>query len=439
MRKWAESGRCRHIGLVLAIPVVIGLSQAGMAGDRPVELSFWSSSNPQEIEFAKAVVERWNSTHPRVRVKLQPLPASRSTEEVLLAAIAARSTPDICANIYPGAVSQFVESGGLYQVDRLPGFGSIMRRRLPSGVLEQFRSADGHYYQIPWKGNPVMLGYNVNLLEEAGIAPDSLATYRGFLNAARKLTRDTNGDGRIDRWMICLNIEPIWWQRFFDFYCLYIAASGGRTLLAGNKADFRRPEGRQVMQFLADLFKNGYAPRSTFSGDVFLQGKAATVITGPYAIPFYESMKPAGFAYDFLPLPVPDGFRGNRVFTFSDPKNIGIFATTKHPAEAWEFVKFIISAENDADFIAMTWQIPYRKDLTTDRRSAVLLKERPLLAKFIRQGAATRGVDNVGRLVEVLDAIAQEYQYCAVLGQGSAEEAIQNAADKVDEILGSDF
>ncbi|MBP7165500.1 MAG: extracellular solute-binding protein [Firmicutes bacterium] len=404
----------------------------------PVQLDFWCSSNPYEIEFARVVVDKWNLARSDIQVKLQPLPASRSTEEALLAAIAARTTPDVCANIYPGVVTQFVAAGGLYRMDSFPDFVGFMRARLPDGILEQYKSPDGHYYQAPWKSNPLMVAYNAGMLRAAGVDSASLGSYGGFLAAAAKLTRDTNRDGRTDQWMIYLNIEPIWWQRFFDFYTLYAAASGGRTLIENNRAAFNNSSGVAVMQFLSDLFRRGYAPKSAFPGDVFLQQKVATVITGPFAVPFYESMKPKGFEYDFVPMPVPDSYRGREVWTYGDPKNIGIFATSKHPKEAWEFVKFVLSEENDALFLEMTSQIPYRRNLEASPVYKSLLRKQPMLARFVRQAEFTCGADNVRPLVEVYDAIAQEYQYCAVLGQESASSAMEIAEEKVNEIL-SDY
>lgn len=239
------------VGALAAVPIAGATQKAGAGA---VSIDFWCSSNPQEIEFARAVVGKWNAARSDIKVVLQPLPASRSTEEALLAAIAAKTTPDVCANIYPGVVTQFVAAGGLYRVDRFRDFESFMQRRLPPGVLEQYRSPDGGFHQIPWKCNPIMLAYNVGMLREAGVDPASLEAYSSFLSAAKKLTRDTDGDGRIDQWMIYLNIEPIWWQRFFDFYTLYIAASGGKTLLEGNTATFNNKAGVAVMGFLAEIF-----------------------------------------------------------------------------------------------------------------------------------------------------------------------------------------
>jgi len=68
---------------VLAIVMLTAMLSAPCvtetAPGSPVQLDFWSSSNPQEIEFARAVVNAWNASRSDVKVKLQPLPASRSS------------------------------------------------------------------------------------------------------------------------------------------------------------------------------------------------------------------------------------------------------------------------------------------------------------------------------------------------------------------------
>src|SRR5690606_29442671 len=117
----------------LLLALTLGLwSSATMA---QTTITFWPSSNPEEIQFATQIVQSWNAANPDVQVKMQPLPASRSTEEVLLAAIAARTTPDVADKIYPGAISKFVDAGGLYAHDELAGFAEFMLARSGQAVV----------------------------------------------------------------------------------------------------------------------------------------------------------------------------------------------------------------------------------------------------------------------------------------------------------------
>jgi len=419
---------------LLAITLVCVLSVSAIGAKAPVTLTFWPSSNPQEIEFAKTIVKAWNDSHPDIQVKMEPLPASRSTEEVLLAAIAAGTTPDICANIYPGAISQYIAGKGLYPHDTLPGFYDFVYARTPKDVVDAFTYKDGHVYQIPWKGNPIMLAYNVKLLRANGIDPKSLATYSGFLAAAERMVKDLDGDGRPDQWLYAPTVDVTWWQRLFDFYTLYIGASGGKTLLSAGRVDFENDAAVQVFTFLQTIFKKGLCPKGAMIGDAFLNGKIGATITGPWSVPYYDQNAPAGFEYDFVPIPMPDGMRGP-VITFGDPKNIAIFASSKHPLEAWEFVKYIMSPTNDLLWLEITSQPPYRRDLAQDTMFAGYFKKNPLMAKFVEQGVYTRGVDDSKYLIEIFDAISKQYDLCCVQGKKTPKIAVRDAAQAVRDIL----
>lgn len=396
------------------------------------QITFWPSSNPEEIEFAKVVVANWNKAHPDMSVRMQPLPASRSTEEVLLAAIAARTTPDVCANIYPGAISQFVSAGGLYAHNKLPDFKKFMLERSGQDVLDAYTSDNGNIYQIPWKTNPILFAYNVDLLAEAGIKPTELATYSGFLDAARKVKAKWGGK----KFLFTPTVDVTWYQRFFDFYTLYIAASGGQTLLdKKGKVTFDNDAGKQVFTFLATLFKEGLAPRGQTAANRFFEGTTLVENAGPFTMPFYTKNAPKGFKFDLMPPPVPDSMKGKPVYTYGDPKNIAIFTTSKQPEKSWEFIKYILSRENDATFLRMTGQIPYREDLMKDKLFADIVDKSPYLEKFVAQAARTRGVDDTPYLVDIFTAISRQYGETVVYGRTTPEEGIKKAAQKARDIV----
>jgi multiple sugar transport system substrate-binding protein len=364
---------------------------------------------------------------------MQPIPASVSSEEVLLAAIAGQTTPDVCSNIWPGAMSEFTQAGGLVRLDQFADFDSIMRERVPEDLLETFRSRDGHFYQVPWKTNPIMMAYNIEMLRQAGIDHPP-RTYSEYLDDARRTTRDINGDGQIDQWMGYRDIRPIWWQRLFDYYPFYIAASGGRTLMQDYQVAFGNGYSDEVFQFFKSCFMNGYYPITTFQGDAFLGGKLATQFTGPWIISYIESNKIGEFSYDFAPVPVPDSLLGE-VYTYGDFKNIAIFSTTRHAKESWEFVKYLISSQSDLRLLEICSQIPIRRDLLVSPIYKEYFKSNSKMLRFAEQAPITRGVDAAPDLKEILDAISQEFEACAVYGAKSASAATHDAAKRASIII----
>ncbi|MBA2668005.1 MAG: extracellular solute-binding protein [Trueperaceae bacterium] len=416
------------IRVLAALGAVLAIASAGAQ----TTLTFWPSSNPEEIMFATQIVEEWNAANPAVQIRMQPLPASRSTEEVLLAAIAARTTPDVAANIYPGAISQFVDARGLYEHDSLPDFMPFMTERSGEGVVGLYTHPSGHVFQIPWKANPVMFAYNVTLLAEAGIDPADLATYSGFLAAARTVHEHWGGA----KHLYAPTVDVTWWQRFFDFYTLYIAASGGETLLAADgSVAFDGEAGQEVFEFLATLFREGLSPKGQTAQNRFFAGTALIEQAGPFTMPFYERNAPEGFEFALIPPPVPDRRAGEDVYTYGDPKNIAIFSNTRHPEASWDFIRFVLSPENDARFMRITGQIPYRLGMEEDPLFADILEARPNLQPFLRQNAFTRGVDDTPHLIEIFTAISREYEAAVVQGARTPEEGLRRAAQRARDII----
>lgn len=400
---------------------------------RKNELVYWPAANTHEIRLATRAVETWNRMHPDMPVRVQPIPESQSTEEVLLAAVVGKTTPDICSNIWPGIVGQFVRANALIPLDRFADFDSVTAARLPAGQLESYRYRDGHVYQMPWKTNPIMLEYNVKAFRNAGFDHPP-ATYSEFIEMGQRLTRDHNDDGQVDHWMMIVDINVKWWLRYFDFYTFYIAASGGQTLLDGREVVFDNQAAVNVFRFFQRGFDLGIFPRARFQGDVFLGQKVAAHVTGPYNIVHVEKFKPEGFTYDYAPIPVPDDHTGP-VYSYGDPKNIAIFSTTRHPEWAWKFVTFLVSREQDAALLQIASQLPIRKNLLTDSLYIDFFRNHPKLARFARQAPHTRGVDAEPELREIFDALSQEFEACCVLGRRTPEEAVRRAAERSREIM----
>ena len=426
--------------LSFLIAGVIGILTLSCSGNRQavdgkgVRLVYWPSSNPHEIELARELVKEWNQAHPDTTVILQPLPEGRSGEEVLIISAAGGTAPDICSNVSPVITPLLAKAGVLVPVDQFTDGRQVLAERVPEDLLQNFVAADGKLYQIPWKGNPIMVEYNLGVLKRAGI--DTLPrTWSEWNNVAEKVCRDWDDDGRQDIWMADINIIAEWRQRLFDFYPLYIAASNGNTLLTkDHQIGFDNEITRKVFDFYAKGFREDWYARSVYVGDVFLRGYMAAHITGPWNIAHTERFKPEGFEYAFGPVPVPDDHEGP-VYTFGDPKSIGIFSTSKHPEAAWAFIRFMISKQADLRLLEICTQFPLRRDLLSDTLYTDYFKENPVMIPFAELVPTTRGFDQNPALQEVFDAINSQFDAACIQGARDTDRAVTLAVKRSKNIL----
>jgi multiple sugar transport system substrate-binding protein len=394
-------------------------------------LIYWSANNPEEMQFAQNRIRIWNENNPENPISFQPIPEGSSSEEIILASVVGKTTPDIYANMWQGDVEDYALAGVLVPLDTLPGFMEFLENRCNEDVIDEITSSDGHIYQIPWKANPIMMLYNPGMFHQAGISkvPE---TYDEFLAAAQKMTQDHDQDGYTDQWMGTTEVAAIWWQQFFNFLPLYFAASGGEPLVKNGKAAFDNHHAVGVFKFLQEIYRNGYFPKeqAKSQSDLFLTADIAVKFTGPWDIMQLNRFKADGLTYDFAPIPVPET-AVHPPYTYCDPKNIVIFNTCSNPEIAWKFLQTMISEEGDLEFLTLSQQLPRRKDLTENPIFLHYFEENPSLKPFQRQSEYLKGMDSSPYMKEVLDLISQEYELCVVYDKKSPEKAIRDAVHAV--------
>ena len=102
-------------------------------------IKVWLSNNPEEIAWGKAMVAAWNAKNPKEKVTAQEIPAGKTSEEVIGAAITAGNAPCLVFNTSPAAVPQFQKQGGLVALDDFPGGAKYIEAR--SGkTADQYKS-----------------------------------------------------------------------------------------------------------------------------------------------------------------------------------------------------------------------------------------------------------------------------------------------------------
>jgi multiple sugar transport system substrate-binding protein len=413
---------------VLALGVTAACGGGGGGGGNAAEshgpIKIWMSNNPEEISWAKAMVKDWNADHPDEKITAQEIPAGKTSEEVIGAAITAGNAPCLVFNTSPAAVPQFQKQGGLVALDSFPGATKYIEDRTGSAA-EQYKSPDGKYYQMPWKSNPVMIFYNKDLFKKAGLDPENppLKTYDEFLATSKKIV--DSGAAQAAIWPAPTSE---FFQSWFDFYPLYAAQSGGKQLVEDGKATFNDEDGQKVADFWAQMYADGLAPKEKYNGDSFADQKAAMAIVGPWAIAVYGD----AVNWGAVPVPTESGMDPSQIHTFSDAKNVAIYSACDNQGTAWDVLKFATSEEQDGQLLEKTGQMPLRQDLQTVY--ADYFDQHPEYNLFADQASRTVEVPNVPNSVQIWQEFRDQYSKAVIFGKVPVDQALSEAASKIDDL-----
>ncbi len=150
------------------------------------------------------VRDRFEQKH-GVKVALQLVQDRALQTRLQNALLAGTDVPDLVE--IPADSMTFLARGPLSDVgvvdltERLSQEG--YRERLVESRLSLW-SSRGHVFALPHDVHPVLLFYRTDLMEQLGINVEELETWDDFARVGREITKDNDGDGVIDRYMIDL-------------------------------------------------------------------------------------------------------------------------------------------------------------------------------------------------------------------------------------------
>ncbi len=197
----------------------------------------------------------------------------------------------------------------------------------------------GRIYALPHDVHPVMLAYRRDLVEELGIDVNKLETWADFVAVGRQITRDLDGDGTIDRFMLDLPKNGQWGiqimlrQRGVDMF----SPSGEvafNTPLAVDTLLWYLHETRSPERI---SYEAGWG--QTFSKAIS-DGLVLFIMTPDWRSFQYQIDAPRLKGKMAL-MPLPAWEKGGRRTSTWGMTGLTISRTTKHPELAWELAKFL--------------------------------------------------------------------------------------------------
>jgi arabinosaccharide transport system substrate-binding protein len=384
-------GKAPFALLVIAIVSVgLRLATARRHEERP-DLVVVTHTDSHYESYRRAI-PRFEREH-GVKVQLQRTNWASLQARLQNAMLAGTEVPDL-AELFEGSMGYFtrgpVEDFGVMDLtDRLQRDGLTDRM-----VQSRFSlwSARGRIYGLPHDVHPVMLAYRTDLVAKLGIDVSQLDTWDKFVEVGERISRDGDGDGVIDHYMIDLRFDGNW-------------SLGALMLQRGGQ--FFDPQGNVAFatEDTAELIR-WYILRSRGPNTIAYdcgwgQPVAKAMIDGLVVFQWTPDWRSWVFQ-DEVPslkgkmalMPLPAWKPGGRRTSVWGGTGLMIMKATKNPELAWELAKFLYldKAEVGKRFQAMNivpvlkdaWDMPeldqpnpYWSNLPIGRMYAALAPETP--------------------------------------------------------------
>jgi len=293
-----------------------------------VTLKFATWNDPA-VEQKK--IDAFMKTHPNIKIEIDKS-ITWPWDEKLGAAAAAGKLPDVffvfngpsnVANGWLADLKPYLDADPDYKPENI--FGN----------LSETGQYNGKQYMLPHQLFMQGVLINVDLFNKENIPlPKKDWTIKDFEQIAKKLTKVSDHQ---------FGVENILGAR--ELFVPQFDPSLGWLTYDGTKFNFDNPAFSDTIHWINDIVYNNKTSVDLYDRkeqdkwygkdkSAFVAGKVGMKIDANWA--FADVTKNGKFKWDFLPLP---GNKGQRVPLITD--YIGMAANTKHPKEAFEFIKWL--------------------------------------------------------------------------------------------------
>ncbi|WCF09295.1 ABC transporter substrate-binding protein [Paenibacillus thiaminolyticus] len=435
MKKRALALLC-SVGMLLTILAGCGSGTApdganssatsGEAGKEQgkVEITFWHTYTDTDAGPINKVVESFNKSQDRISVKM--LGNQDSTKQ--LTAISGGAAPDILLTFWNN-IGPWAEAGAIMELsDNIQKDGFDVNALIQAAAERM--SIHGKYYGMPFTMSMAnSLLYNKKAFEEAGItAPPE--TLEQMFEIAKQLTK-RDGSGNIKQIGFIPDypwIDNVFWPIIFGG-SWYDESTGKVTpndpanvaAIAYQRSFYDEFGADQIARFKSGMGKRG-TPQ-----DPMLTGQLAMYIGWEYN---FRDERAEDGPIGVAPFPYPAAKPELKGAGMVSPRAIFIPAKAKHPAEAWEFMKYLMTQDAQIEFSLEAKVIPTIKAALDDERLRTDANKTMLPFLEAAKSENLEGFPNSSYINEYLQALSEETEK-ALKGTQTPQEAMDKVAQKI--------
>ncbi|MEV0564555.1 sugar ABC transporter substrate-binding protein [Dactylosporangium sp. NPDC050588] len=330
----------------------------GEAADSGATLTLWTRAATESV--SKAYAAAYNATHKnQVQVTAYP---NEEYPAKLASAAGAKALPDLFASdvvFAPQYASQGLWLDITDKFNALPMKDKVAPAHVRNGTWNKKN------YAVPHTIDMSVMLYNKDLFTKAGLDPEkppaSLTEFAAAARAIDKLGGDINGTYFGGNCGGC-NVFTLWPS---------VWAAGGDVMNAeGTASTIDSKEMSEVFALYRKLYDEGVAAPASKdeAGPTWLgalQSGKIGIAPAPSAWLGIIEEK-ATFKVGIAPI---SGINGGES-TFVGGDSIGIGATSKHAAAAWDFLAWTLGDEAQVEVVAKGKGVPTRTDLASNKYSS---------------------------------------------------------------------
>jgi multiple sugar transport system substrate-binding protein len=419
--------------MITVILTVFGVSGA-MAGQVKLRFSDWHLTEDVWNKSINEAMDIFHERHPNIKVVLEPVSYKEKETKYTVESVAGRA-PDVF-HVHAFSLPMFFSKG--FAKDLTP----FIQKEGP-GFLDPWYSLplnlmkhNGKMHAMPGDYMTMVLFYNTNMFKTAGLDINKPPkTWSQFLKYAKKLTRDTDGDGKIDQWGFgtvgakspgfSMRFGPFIWSHGADYLSPDMSQSALNTR-----------EAKKAFQFFVELYtKHKVVPPGLTAMNPqevrtqLAQKKVAMILGSGWTPPIVNKINPDLKAFDVLKCaPAPMKSKPATAIWLS---SWVMSPNTKHPQEAWELLKFITSKEMELKWFVDNRVTSSRKDVSGVAPEILNDKFASVMASQLPNGKVEPQIKQWPEIMDTFTTSLQE----AIVGMKTPKEALSEANQRTNAIL----
>ncbi len=391
---------------------------AAAAGDATEITYFTFSAAPDHLDALDEMIAAFEAANPSITVKVETAPFADYFTK-LQTLVAGGTAPDVIELNYENFIS-YAAKGVLADLSDLAADTEFTGRFYPR-AYEAF-SLDGVQYGLPQSFSNVVLFYNKDLFDAAGLAyPTADWTWAEELEAAKALTNAETG--------VWGSYSPV---QFWEFY--KTAAQSGCSVFSADRTTvtINEPGCVESLQWMVDKINtHKIAPSDAdmagvSDGDLFKQGKIAMWRTGIW---MFSGMADAPFAWD-IALEPGNTQKAHHFFANA----VAVSATSPNQEAAREWAKFF-TADPDAARIrvAANWELPALNDqaLFDEWLAITPPASRTIVFEALETLVTPPVIEQQAQMQDAVNRLLEQ----AKLGELTPQEALDQAKTEIEALL----